>query len=305
MRALALVIVCTACACAAGLPKADESDLKAIRDRGAAFVAAYNAKDAEALGALWTENADYRDDTGLDYHGRDAIQRAYAAVFAEHPEWKLSLTLESSRLVTPTVAIEEGIAVISPPPAGPPGPNRYTATLVRQDGKWFIASVRESRVDVSSNYSHLRPLEWLTGSWVAKSPGRATETTFTWTKGKNLIKRTFRITTSEKGESKVTTGTQVVGYDPNTDNIRSWLFDSDDGFAESVWSVEENRFIGQTTSLLSDGSTARSTDILTRISNDEFTIQSTNRTIDGESVEDGDVIRVVRAGASGSPTKPN
>jgi uncharacterized protein (TIGR02246 family) len=303
MRASAFVIVCTACVCAAGPAKADESDLREMRDGRAAFVAAYNAKDAKALGALWTENADYRDDTGLDYHGRDAIQRAYAALFAEHPEWKLSLTLESSRLVTPSVAINDGIAVISPPPAGPPGPNRYTATLVRQDGKWLIASVRESRVDVSSNYSHLRPLEWLTGSWVAKSPGRDTETTFAWTKGKNLIKRTFRITTSENGETKVTTGTQVVGYDANTDSIRSWLFDSDEAFSESVWSVEENRLIGQTTSLLSDGSSGRSTEILTRISNDEFTIQSTNRSVDGESVKDGDALHVVRVSASGAPAK--
>jgi hypothetical protein len=176
--------------------------------------------------------------------------------------------------------------------------------LVLNDGKWLIASVRESRVDVASNYPHLQPLEWLIGTWVAKSPGRTTETTFAWTKNKSFIKRTFRSTTSGKDETKITTGTQVVGYDPTTDKIRSWLFDSEGGFSESAWSDEENRMVGHTRSVLSDGSAGHSTDVLTRISDDEFTIQSTNRTVDGESVEDGDAIHVVRVGASGATATP-
>jgi uncharacterized protein (TIGR02246 family) len=300
MKRFVFVIACAACAFSAGLAQADDNDLKAIGAAGNAFVAAYNAKDAKTLATLWTENADYKDDTGLDYHGRDAIQRAFAAQFAEHPDWRLELQVESSRLVTPTLATRDGIAVISPSPAGPPGTNRYSATLVLQDGKWLIASVRESRVGVATNYPHLQPLEWLIGSWVARSPGRTSETTFAWTKNKSFIKRTFRITAAEKGETRITTGTQVVGYDPTTGEIRSWLFDSEGGFAESAWSPGENRMVGQTRSVLSDGSAARSTDVLTRISNDEFTVQSTNRTVDGESVEDGNTIHVVRVGGSGA-----
>jgi uncharacterized protein (TIGR02246 family) len=300
MKRFVFAIACAAWSFSAGLAQADDTDIRSIDAAGKAFVAAYNAKDATTLATLWMENADYKDETGLDYHGRDAIERAFAELFAEHPDWKLELQVESSRLVTPTLATRDGIAVISPPPAGPPGPNRYSAVLVLKDGKWMIASVRESRVDVASNYPHLQPLEWLIGSWVAKSPGRTTETTFAWTKNKSFIKRTFRSTTTEKDGSKITTGTQVVGYDPTTGKIRSWLFDSEGGFAESAWSDEENRMVGQTRSVLSDGSAAHSTDVLTRISNDEFTIQSTNRTVDAESVEDGDTIRVVRVGASGA-----
>src|SRR6516165_9366677 len=303
MKRLVFVIACAAWAFSAGPAQADDSDLKAMDAAGKAFVAAYNAKDANTLGTLWMQDADYKDDTGLDYHGRDAIQRAFAAQFAEHPDWKLELQVESSRLITPTLATRDGIAVISTSPAGSPGRNRYSATLVLQDGKWLIASVRESRVDVASNYPHLQSLEWLIGSWVAKSPGRTTETTFAWTKNKSFLKRTFRITAAEKDKSKTTTGTQVIGYDPTTGEIRSWLFDSEGGFAESAWSGEENRMVGQTRSVMADGSAGHSTDVLTRISNDEFTVQSTNRTVDGESVKDGDAIHVVRVSASGAPAK--
>jgi uncharacterized protein (TIGR02246 family) len=300
MKRLVFVIACAAWAFSPDLAQADDSDLKAMDAAGKAFVAAYNAKDANTLATLWMDDADYKDDTGLDYHGRDAIQRAFATLFAEHPDWKLELQVQSSRLITPTLATRDGIAVISPAPAGPPGPNRYSAVLGLKDGKWLIASVRESRVDVASNYPHLQSLEWLIGSWVAKSPGRTTETTFDWTKNKSFIKRTFRITTAAKDGSKTTTGTQVIGYDPTTGKIRSWLFDSEGGFAESDWSAEEYRLVGQTRSVLSNGSAGHSTDVLTRPSNDEFTIQSTNRTVDGASVEDGDMIHAVRVGAPGA-----
>jgi uncharacterized protein (TIGR02246 family) len=298
MKRLVFMIAWAAWAFPGGLAQADESDVKAIDAAGKAFIAAYNAKDAKTLGTMWMENADYKDDTGLDFHGRDAIERAFASQFAEHPDWKLQLHVESSQLITPTLATRDGIAVITPAPAGPPGPNRYSAVLVLKDGKWLIASVRESRLDVASNYTYLQSLEWLIGTWVAKSPGRTTETTFAWTKNKSFIKRTFRITSEGKDETTITTGTQVIGYDPTTGEIRSWLFDSEGGFAESAWSEEENRMVGRTRSVLADGSAAHSTDVLTRVSNDEFTVQSTDRTIDGESVENGDMIRVVRAAAS-------
>jgi len=86
----------------------------------------------------------------------------------------------------------------------------------------------------------------------------------------------------------------MIGYDASRGVIRSWLFDSNGGFAESVWSMADNGMKGQTTSVLADGGVAYSTDLLTRITDEQFTVQSVNRTIDGESVPDGEVIRAVR-----------
>ena len=39
-------------------------------------MAAFNKGDAKAVAALWTEDAQYTDETGLSYVGRDAIERA-------------------------------------------------------------------------------------------------------------------------------------------------------------------------------------------------------------------------------------
>src|SRR6516165_7666750 len=184
MKRLVLVIACAAWAFSAGLAQADDSDLRAMDAAGKAFVAAYNAKDATTLGTLWMEDADYKDDTGLDFHGRDAIQHAFAAQFAEHPDWRLEVQVQSSRLITPSLATRDGIAVISPSSGAPLGRNRYTAVLALKDRKWQIASVREARVDMASPY-RLESLGWLIGSWVAQAPGRTTETTFEWARDKS------------------------------------------------------------------------------------------------------------------------
>jgi uncharacterized protein (TIGR02246 family) len=284
---------------AVGVANADEADLDAIRGTAKAFVDAFDAGDAAAVAALWAEDADYRDEGGVFFHGRDAIQQAYAELFAENPGHKLELSVEALRQVGPDLAIEDGVSFVSPPVAGPPVAGRYTATHVRQDGQWRIESVREWSFEVDSNYSHLQPLEWLIGNWVATSPGRTSEMKFEWTKNKNFIKRTFTI---KKGDEDytITTGTQVIGYDPSTDQIRSWLFDSDAGFAETVWTVEEDGLVGHSNGVLIDGSKTQSTDILKRDSEDHFTVQSVDRTIDGDSVADGEVIEVARVGGGRS-----
>jgi uncharacterized protein (TIGR02246 family) len=298
-------IACVVCLISPVLAQEDAGTIKAVEETGKAFVAAYNAKDAKALAALWTDNADYRDNTGLDYQGRDAIEKAYAAVFAEHPDWKLELRDLATRLVTTNVAIQDGIAEISPPPAGRPGPNGFTATFVlHQDGKWLIASVRESQADVASNYPQLQAFEWMIGDWVSKTPGRTSESTITWTKNKNFVKRVYKTTSEGQDGSSVVTGIQLIGFDPETGQIHSWLYDSEGGFAASVFTVEPDRLVGRTMNLLSDGSAARSTDILTRVSDNEFTAHSMERSIEGEAIEDSPEVHVTRVSAPDTTAKP-
>ena len=52
------------------------------------FTLAFNKGDAKAIAALWTGDCEYTDETGRSIQGRDAIEKEYAAFFAEHPECK-------------------------------------------------------------------------------------------------------------------------------------------------------------------------------------------------------------------------
>jgi len=54
---------------AASTPESS-ADLAAIREGSRAFVDAFNQGDAKAIAALWTENADYTDESGTTFSGR-------------------------------------------------------------------------------------------------------------------------------------------------------------------------------------------------------------------------------------------
>ena len=61
-----------------------ESDVRAITDLLASFVKAYNAKDAKALGDLFTPDAEIQDEDGDVTQGRDAIVAHFAGIFKEN-----------------------------------------------------------------------------------------------------------------------------------------------------------------------------------------------------------------------------
>ena len=58
-------------------------------------------------------------------------------------------------------------------------------------------------------------------------------------------------------------GTQVIGWDPAAGTIRSWMFDSDGGFGEGIWSKKDNSWIVKFSQVLPDGRKASATNIYT------------------------------------------
>src|SRR5215210_2606619 len=59
------------------------ADVRAIGDLLASFVEAYNAKDAKALGDLFTPDAEIQDEDGSITQGRDAIAERFGGIFKE------------------------------------------------------------------------------------------------------------------------------------------------------------------------------------------------------------------------------
>ena len=76
-------------------------------------------------------------------------------------------------------------------------------------------------------------------------------------------------------------GTQVIGWDPAADTIRSWMFDSDGGFGEGTWSKKDNSWIVKFNQVLPDGRKASATNIYTIVDGNTFTWKSIGRKVDG------------------------
>jgi uncharacterized protein (TIGR02246 family) len=263
-----------------------KADDEAIRKLSAAFVRAFEQGDARALAELWTEEGEYIDDDGTTLHGRSAIAEAYAKLFAEKARRKLEVHADSLRFVSRASAIEEGVAKVIMSDDNKPTFSRYSILYAREDGHWRMAVVREWPDEGAS----LQQLDWLIGSWVAKSADGEVRTSYEWDEGKRFIRARFTI----QGKDRTIAGTQRIGKDPRTGQLHSWLFGQDGGFGEATWSWDGRRWVIEATGVQEDGTEMTATNILTPHGRDAFTWQSTNRTVDGEGAPDVPPVKVTR-----------
>ncbi len=271
-------------------PSADEV---AIRLTGETFVKAYGAADAKAIADHFTPDAEYVDEDGIVFHGREAIQQAIAACFAAKPGAQMEMNIYSVRFVTPSIAIEDGTtAVTAADDDTEPVYTHYTAVHVKTDGKWLTASVREhAPKDRRQHRTQLQQLAWLQGDWVDESDGTLVMFSCRATDGGNFLVREFVINIAGQ---EVMRGTQRIGWDPLTGKLKSWTFDSEGGYGDGFWHRDDDRWVLKSSGVTADGQPASSTTIYTWVNEHTMTWQSVDHEIAGVEIPDSDVVTIVR-----------
>ena len=255
---------------------------KAIQD----FSAAFEKGDTDAAAACLTAGAELIPDTGNAIRGRDAVRKAFAEYFPKNPKVKVTLDPESTRFTSRDTAIQEGqIKVV--PKEGENTYNRYSILVVREDGKWLLGYIKEWP-DESAD---LRDLDWLIGAWTADRKDAEVRTTYEWFgSDKAFIKAQFSVRTKDK----TFTGMQMIGEDPVTGDLRSWIFENDGGFGEGTVTKDGKKWVFESTTQLTDGSVLQATNILVQVNKDTFTWQPSNLTVDGEQYGNLPPVKVVR-----------
>lgn len=268
------------------------ADKAAIEKAIASYTAAFNAHDAKALAGHWSPEAIYINPlTGNQVEGREAITQEFAAILAEMKDTKLAVDVESIRFISPGVAAENGVAKLISAD-GQPEETSYSAIHVKHDGKWLLDRVTEEEVPVvRSHYEQLKQLEWMIGTWVDGDDQDSIKTKCEWTRNKNFITRAFTVSIKDRVDMA---GMQIIGWDPAAKQFRSWVFDSDGGFAEGRWTHKDNRWHITTNGTLPDGRKASSVNTITYVDDDQFKWQSVNRTVSGELLPNIDEVLVVR-----------
>jgi uncharacterized protein (TIGR02246 family) len=295
MKHLTLCILCgsIALAVSATPATADQvADKAAIEKAIETYTAAFNAGDAESLAAHWSPEAVYVNPlTGGQATGRNAIKKEFEAILASLKDTKLVVDVQSIQFVSPRVAVEQGIAKLISPD-GSPQETSYTAIHVKEDGKWLLDRVTEEDIPVAlSHYEQLKELEWMIGSRIDGDDLGRIETTCEWTRNKNFITRSFTVSVRDRVDMA---GMQIIGWDPAAKQIRSWVFDSDGGFAEGRWTKQENRWSIATTGTAPDGSKTTSVNVINYVDDNQFKWQSVSRMADGELLPNIDEVVVVR-----------
>ena len=293
---VALVISCVICTVSSALAADLEAERASIEKAIESYKAAFNARDAKALAAHWSPDAVYINPlTGDQVEGAAAIAKEFEAILAELKDVKLEVNVESIQFLSPTVAVENGAAQLIAA-EGDPQLSSYTAIHVKRGGKWVLDRVTEEDVSApQSHYNELKELEWMIGDWIDGDDQDRIETTCSWTRNKNFITRSFKVSIEDRIDMA---GMQIIGWDPAAKRVRSWVFDSDGGFAEAYWTKKEDGWYITTSGTLSDGSSATSVNVITHVDNDEFKWQSVNRTVAGKLLPNIDEVVVVRAPAA-------
>src|SRR5262249_8396747 len=108
-------------------PTADRSgDEAAIRANIAQLVKASNARDAQAVAALFTPDGQIVDKEGNESTGREAIAKTFGELFAATPKKRLEVFIESIRSIGADLAVEVGTTKETAAPTEPPEYDRYT-----------------------------------------------------------------------------------------------------------------------------------------------------------------------------------
>ncbi len=137
--------------------------------------------------------------------------------------------------------------------------------------------VIKTSIQVPSN-THLKELDWLAGKWFDKENNSIIEMESSWDQHKNFLTQKFNVTEQGKLDLK---GFQIIGWDPIRQQIRSWVFDSDGGFGEGVWTKQGDKWLVEVEHTLPNGLKGSAQHIYSNIQKDSYTWESTGREVGG------------------------
>jgi uncharacterized protein (TIGR02246 family) len=267
------------------------ADEQAVRQVTQNFVKTFNSGNAEKVAALFYSGADLIDDAGNVHKGATAIKDVLGRFFAKFPGATSTMTADSVWMVSPGLAIEEGRRVVSTKDDKPSAATRYTLVMIKQQGEWKIASGREVEDDDSlSPHERLKPLAWLVGDWVDEGSDAVIQISCKWSEDKNYLLVDFDSKIQGKPAMK---SSQRIGWDPLTQKIKSWVFDSDGGHGEGLWAQVENRWVIKSTAVMPDGQTGSATITLEPGAKDSYVMKGFDR-IRGKTAEADFEVKIVR-----------
>ena len=254
--------------------------------RSQAFSKAYSAADAKALAGMFTDDVVLTDPEGNETRGKAAVAEMYAGAFQDNPGLKLESQVAEVRFITPDVARVEGQSRLSADGDATEF-TRFSSLLVRKDGKWQAAEIREFTA----------PAEDVT-------PVRAAQRT--GVDGRPLGRRERE----QQGRVRRPLGRQQQLPDPDLQpptsrarsppparcssagtprrgQIKSWNFDSEGGHGEGLWTrVSENEWVVKAQGVLRDGRPTSATQVHTILNKDSVKTDSIDRIIGGQIAPD-------------------
>jgi uncharacterized protein (TIGR02246 family) len=218
------------------------------------YLRAFNRHDPTALAAHWTGGGESIDlASGDTTAGREAVRSVFAALFQQDDSATIDIDVLQVRPIRDDVAVVDGLTRIAFSDATPAA-SRFTAVVVKEQGRWLLESVRETTLPADAAEAPGRPLDalgWLVGAWENVGAGVIASADCTWSAGRGFLVRSHAMrgeppTGSDAGDMSIPAllppgdprpreTTEIIGWDPDRRVVRSWVFTSTGRFAEGTW----------------------------------------------------------------------
>jgi uncharacterized protein (TIGR02246 family) len=274
-------------------PAAMRPEEKAVRDAIAGYVQTFNQRNAAAMSAAFTEDAALVDSSGVATRGKAAIADFFADAFSVPSTYTLASEIESVRFLTQDVAQVEGTSRLTAP-KDPTIATRFVGLLIRQANAWKIAELRDypAPADAVPPYERLKEIEWMVGDWIDQDDDSKIESSVRWGPGKGFLIRNYSVEVKDEPPSS---GMMVIGWDPVTGQIKSWVFNSEGGQGEGLWTrTGDAQWVIKAHGTTSDGTPTSATQIITLVNKDAVKTSSIDRIIAGELAPDIEDLIMVR-----------
>jgi len=276
---------------------ADEQSLRTACD---AYTKAVNSGDVAAIVKFWTPDADYVNDSGETFKGRAALGKLFQENLPQLKGKKFSFQTKSLRMIAPGVAVEDGVGSLTGDDDDQTQPvSRYTAVWIRTGDQWLLSSVRDlgDLAAEDKGAAPLKQLEWMVGQWRSESPEAQVEMSCAPALDGKYLKQKYEVKAKDGPAFTVVT---LIGWDPASNQIHSWFFDSRGGFGDGLWTRDGNSWKIAANGVISDGRAGSSINIWKYIDNNSAEWQSKDRKLDGMPMPESDVkfVRQTDAGAN-------
>jgi uncharacterized protein (TIGR02246 family) len=256
------------------------------------LAAAYNGRDPRAFAQHFTPAGEFIDADGDVFEGRTAIASEFTALFQVNPQSALEIATGETREISPGVLSADCVATFAATSGSEKVTVDFAALVVRQaDGGWLLAGIRSNgERKLSTPRAHLKELEWMIGDWVDESNESTMHISTRWADDGPFILSSFGIRVAGRN---VMTGTQRIGWDASFEKFRSWVFDSEGGHAEGIWTELDDRWIVKSTGASPDGDACSATHTYEQKGPDAFLFSVTDRIV-GKELQPEFISHVVR-----------
>ncbi len=264
-----------------------------IQDLGASLIKAFNHRDAAAFAAAFTANGEYIDETGTAFHGRRAIEEEFTKLFAANPGTKIHVHFDAPRIIAGGVVAADGQTRFTRAAGEQPVAGTCSIVCVKEGSQWLIASLREVEPTVhhATHHEQVGQLEWLIGDWIDEGSKYHVHFSCRWDETGNYLLRDFSVYV---GGEKTSSGTQRIGYDPLTEHLKAWVFDSSGGYSDGYMHRDGESWTLHSSGVTGDGRMASGTNVFTKIDDHRMAWQALDCVVGGERIADTGKIVIVR-----------